>query len=280
MLLAVVLLTLAGTAAGIQYLRIRSAESKSSEELVRKFDRAHEAMVSFVTLVGRLPCPANPAADTGLAAPDSAAVTCTNSTGTLPWRSLGLRRDDALDTWGRKISYRVFTGSTTVGSLTQANGASMVDCDPSEDEEIENVTLGSGGGCKGNKKTHPGPVHPNPPKKGFLTDKGFTVDNFGVSETNVAYVLISHGRSGYGGYTTASTQLTMPSSTKETANTSPCGNGCVTVAGIVVTPGTFYAAAESASTVAADDAAHFDDLISYKTSYEVVTRAGRGARAW
>lgn len=275
-LVSIVLLALAGTAGIIQYIRIRSAEAQKTAEMTRKFDRAHEALISFVSLTGRLPCPANPALDTGLAVPNSATVTCTNATGTLPWRSLGVRREDAIDAWGRKISYRVFTGTSFAGSMTQANGANMVNCDPGEIGVITGVSGGSGGLCRGDRTTHPGPTHPlGGFNRGFLTWKGFTVDNFGVSETNVAYVLISHGSSGLGGYSTAGTQLPLPTSTRETANLSACGDGCSGFFG-----GVFYAAPESPATVAATDSTHFDDVISWKTASDLLTRAGRGARVW
>ena len=88
---------------------------------------AAAALEQFAGSSGRLPCPADPSKDDGLASPVGAARDCDFTQGTLPWATIGMRRDDAYDAWGWKISYRVY--SNTNGSLTQANGASMVNCD-------------------------------------------------------------------------------------------------------------------------------------------------------
>ena len=67
-----------------------------------------------------------------MAAPTTAtppATLCTFRNGTVPWVTLGLSADDAVDAWGRKISYRVYDGPT---GMTQALGASMSDCDTVE----------------------------------------------------------------------------------------------------------------------------------------------------
>lgn len=84
-----------------------------------RMQRIQAALHAFAASQGRLPCPAAGGLDTGLAAPAAAVVTCTNRDGTVPWVSLGLQADDALDGWGRKISYRVFDGAA---GLTQATG--------------------------------------------------------------------------------------------------------------------------------------------------------------
>jgi type II secretory pathway pseudopilin PulG len=241
------------------------ASTARGDDLGRKFGRTQAALVAFVAEVGRLPCPANPATDTGDEV--RASPTCTYPQGTLPWKALGLRRDDGYDPWGWKISYRVYTGAA--GSLTQDAhpntdscaidaGASMVCCDSTQTQGASTANgTGDGGFCKKNNKTDP---------NNFLAGKGFNVNDFGTAKTGIAYVLISHGPSGYGGYTAANTQVTSPTNANELANMSAAG--------------TFVAAASSASSVSPIDPAHFDDIIAYATVSDVISKAGRGARTW
>ena len=88
--------------------------------------RIREAVVAYVALNQRLPCPAAPT--DGRAAPETATTIikpdCDSRGGVVPWRTLGLTEESALDGWNRLISYRVLDGAT---GLTQADGASMVE---------------------------------------------------------------------------------------------------------------------------------------------------------
>jgi type II secretory pathway pseudopilin PulG len=258
-LIAVVLLVSVAALATAQLLQVRAGSATQAENLTRSFNRAHETLLGFATELGRLPCPANPTLDTGGEERNVATSTCDYPLGTLPWKALGMRREDAYDTWGWKISYRVYQGSA--GTLTQPGGVSMVDCDPTEAEGTDPAN----GLCKSTQKTIPGQFA-DAEGTSFLGRKGFTVNDFGTTRTGVAYVLISHGSSGYGGYTSAGTQLTAPTNTNEVANTSAAGD--------------FVATSPSASSVAPDDAAHFDDVITYATIADVISKAGRSARVW
>ncbi|MBF0131103.1 MAG: type II secretion system protein [Magnetococcales bacterium] len=76
-----------------------------------------EAMISFLRVKGRLPCP-----DTVVTAPTGqAADTCSSSTtgatssGIVPWQTLGLPREGVLDGWGNFFTYHV-TAKTSAGS--------------------------------------------------------------------------------------------------------------------------------------------------------------------
>lgn len=262
--LALALLASLGAVVTVQLLQVRASAASRAEDLQRRFNRAHEALLGFAAQLGRLPCPANPALDTGDEVRNVGNSTCDHPQGTLPWKTLGMRREDAYDTWGWKISFRVYTGSA--GTLTQPRGVSMVDCDPTETQGTTNVNANSEGGlCKTNQKTAPGQFA-DAAEASFLGAKGFSVNDFGTVRTGIAYVLISHGSSGHGAYTSAGVQLTAPTSASEVANTSAAGN--------------FVAASASASTVAPDDPAHFDDIIAYAALSDLIAKAGRGARDW
>lgn len=237
-------------------LKGRTATQGRVDDVELRFARAKAALVGHVAELGRLPCGANPALDTGTAVRVSGV--CTFAQGSLPWATLGLRSDDGLDSWGNKISYRFYTGSA--GSLAMDEGASMVLCNPSESQDA-----GPDGLCRSNKKTHP---------DNFLTvqvagspvKKGLVVTDFGVTREYVAYVLISHGPSGRGTYTTGGAATPAPTNASEIANTSASGP--------------FVATVSSSSSMSPDSAAFFDDLVAYETTSELILKAGRGSRIW
>ncbi|MEO7744045.1 MAG: hypothetical protein ABIR98_13995 [Usitatibacter sp.] len=255
LILAVALLASLTVLAVTDALRARSVARSRMAELEMRMAHANAALVSFVSAIGRLPCGANPALDVGTEVRVGGA--CTYSQGTLPWATLGLRRDDALDPWGFKISYRVYTGPA--GSLTQDNGTSMILCDPTQSQNADGAGL-----CKVNKKTSPA---------SFLTvqvagspvKKGLTVTDFGVMREFVAYVLLSHGPSGMGTYTDRGVATNAPTNASEVANMTAMGP---------------FVAAVSATSVGPSDAMHFDDVISYATVSDLITKAGHGPRTW
>ena len=116
----VTLLVVAATTLAIRMARQVEARTQQQQLTQTRMLRIQAALHAFAASQGRLPCPANGAQDTGLAVPAVAVVTCTNRNGAVPWVSLGLQADDALDGWGRKISYRVPDGPnglTNTGSI-------------------------------------------------------------------------------------------------------------------------------------------------------------------
>ncbi len=114
------LLVVAASILAIRMARQVEARTQQQQLTQTRMLRIQAALHAFAASQGRLPCPANGAQDTGLAVPAVAVVTCTNRNGAVPWVSLGLQADDALDGWGRKISYRVPDGPnglTNTGSI-------------------------------------------------------------------------------------------------------------------------------------------------------------------
>jgi type II secretory pathway pseudopilin PulG len=92
---------------GIMATYVLSRISAGSDEVVQTQKRlatAAEALDAFAAASSRLPCPANPEVDDGLEVRNLPAA-CQFPEGTLPWRTIGLKRDDAYDAWGRKISW-------------------------------------------------------------------------------------------------------------------------------------------------------------------------------
>jgi len=227
--------------------------------------RARTALDQYVAAAGaaaRLPCPADPAQDTGLEDPTPPTGNCNSDTGTLPWRTIGLRRDDAYDAWGRKLSYRVYSGNK--GNLTLAGGPSMVDCTYDSSAAAQTgAGATSAGGCRTDHTTT---------QSDFLSvnGKGLKLYDMGVQHSDAtndptAYVVISHGPTGYGGYTSTGAQLNNPPGDERdnTRNTGP-----------------FHIEAWSDPDTAATSNQHFDDLLAYRTIRDLAFSAGLQGRKW
>src|SRR4051812_47300146 len=142
-LIVVVLVLVAVMLLAARILARRDDASEDRKQTQASLARAADALDQYVAAGGaaaRLPCPSDPTADTGLEAVASI-KTCSFPGGTLPWRTIGMRRDDAYDAWGRKLSYRVFADNGNKGSLVQPGGPSLLNCYPD---------AGPGGGTDSN----------------------------------------------------------------------------------------------------------------------------------
>ena len=279
---AIVLLLVAVVALASLGLSRLISTNRASEKSTAGLAQLADAMEQFVAATGRLPCPANPALPTTDAnwgvevVPSPNLGVCTHPDGTVPWMTIAAKADDALDAWGWKVSYRVFTGTAgTAGSLTQDGGASMVRCDTVE------PTAGNATGVSGVKG---GLCAPDPDPTGdttlrstvesmFLANKGMTVAEKAPSGAvlkttlDVAYVLLSHGSTGVGAYSASGQRNSMPAVTgDEFSNTSASGP-------FVIKP---FSEAGTEPTLAA----HYDDRLVYRTLPDLVKRTKLGARNW
>ena len=261
--LVILLLVITALLAGYVLQRMTSGTDANNDTQAR-LARASNALVQYAAANRRLPCPANPAlasgaANDGVESPPNGSQ-CDFADGTLPWNTLGLRSDDGYDAWGRRISYRVYTGNA--GSLTQAGGLSMVECDTVDVGAATAVGAGNVGGlCV----SSPDPYQRSTTPANFLNNKGLTIDDFGTNHTDAAFVLISHGATGLGGYTVSGDRLPMPAGTEKN-NTKDTG------------PFTIKAFSDPDTGVSSGQ--HFDDLLAYKTLSDLVSAAGLGARDW
>lgn len=108
MVLVIISLLVGGMLIGLGTQR----EISESNESQKQLNEIRDALIGFAVTNGRLPCPADPAAVTGSAGAGLERVAiaggCTGGAaavaGVLPWATLGVRE---LDSWGRRISYRV-----------------------------------------------------------------------------------------------------------------------------------------------------------------------------
>lgn len=175
LLLAVAILTTVATTLVIRQANaVRSSGNKISLTNER-LEAIRLGLVNFVAVNGRLPCPEPYASVTGAALPQGSSIDCgvplaaNAPSGAVPWKDLGLLSSDVLDGWGRKISYRVFSG----GAIGVAGKLITVD----------------------------DPLVPPP----LLADK--------------AFVLISHGETGYGAWSARGIQSAFaPVNAQELAN--------------------------------------------------------------
>ena len=242
------------------YVLTRVAQKGEEANLtIARLKRAGEALEAYGAAALRLPCPALPTADTGDEARSVAnPAACEDAAldGTVPWKTIGLSRADAYDEWGNKISYRVYINGGD-GSLTQNRGIDMSQCDLVEGTSV----LAAGRLCNANADAY----QRNTSSAHFLTNKGLTLTDMGVAASNRAYVLLSHGESGFGAYTSSGAKREDPTGDER-------DNMRAT--------GPFTIKAFSDTDTAASNPGHFDDLLFYRTVEEVVKRANLAARDW
>lgn len=258
------------TAAATMAIRLARQVEERTDRFVQTqahLQRIRVALHAFAASHGHLPCPANGALDTGVAAPVVPATLCTSREGTVPWVALGLSAEDALDAWGRKISYRVYDGPT---GMTIPQGANMADCD-----SIESAPVGTSGPNHACTAAHD--VLPGPGTGTFLDPAlrpGLTVRVGGVNQTQVAWVLISHGASGRGAWLPGGARVGAPISPDELANTRAPS----------VPPAATQVYVQRDENVDNLDPVssplHFDDLLLYERIESLILAAGREARDW
>jgi prepilin-type N-terminal cleavage/methylation domain-containing protein len=287
--------------------------NNQKRELTRQRLKTVEiALANYVAINKRLPCPADGTSTIGieLRAPatlnfsaDCASTATPNvsqTTGVVPWVTLGLAFADILDGWDRQISYRVAYG------LTRDSALNMNACDPAGTGQVEtpasalftqNVVAVSTvinenkcspaveATCTGN-----GTLCSDP--KQYLFNKGFTISD-GVNVvaapsmyTGAAYVAISHGDNGVGAFTNSQLLITAPiigvAGGLDDLNTN---NGHAVFSPSHTTPGTtvlptFRDAPLSFGTgTPAADAAYFDDIVVRPTVFSLIQRAQIGPRS-
>lgn len=228
-------------------------------------------LVQFVSVNGRLPCPADPVlpvtnplagfpnADTDLSNPYA---NCNYPNGVVPWAALGLTASDVTDEWGRLISYRVYDG---LYGFTQSGGASAIDCD-TDNEGNPNAPPTANGLCDPNHDTL-GNAFVTSTSPAF--NKGLSVNSFSVTKANVAFVLISHGETGLGGYAVDGTRIPFSLNSADYPNTQ-----------VLAAPQSYIAAPASDRSIPAGAAGHFDDVLGYETLDRMLKLAAVDARPW
>lgn len=267
--LAIVILLIAGLLVAFLTLGLLPSSRKLDARAAHRAALAavDEALVRFAQLNLRLPCPANGGSGTstdGTEDPSSGATDCPTPVGPVPWTTLGLPRTAATDPHGRLYSYRVYDGAS---GFTRANGLKLTDCLDDDDADVASL---SGALCNGT--THENTRSDffcNTAAGGSCTaEKGLMVDDRGTSKTRIAYILLSHGASGYGAL--------LPDPT--VAMTAPAAGGKEAINASDST--TYWILDANDTNVTPDNANHFDDVLSYKNVNDLVAAAKLGGRPW
>lgn len=167
--------------------QMEQQKNSATEKLLAE---ARDALVGYAVANGQLPCPADPTIATGQSNAGIARTPpCTNgnSTGVLPWATLGVSETDA---WGNRFTYRVSSDfADAIGSVTYGG------CTPT-------IT---------------------PTQATFALCSAGTLDVLAAAGgTNVALdvptVIISHGKNGAGAYTQQGTQQPVSGNADEQEN--------------------------------------------------------------
>jgi prepilin-type N-terminal cleavage/methylation domain-containing protein len=230
------------------------------------------ALVSFVAIHRRLPCPANGTLTAGTEMFGTQDDPCSNQAGgVVPWVALGLSAADIEDGWATRITYRMDpylardgamdmslcdpagTGTpTTTGTPPRAKCAVAVGtCTASDLSKCVNPTSFLAGKGIEIRDSKNGTVLMNPAA---------------TPSTGAAYVLISHGENRAGGYGDSGQLLATVKSVEganETQNRADASN-------------THYVDAPQRFS---DDAGRFDDFVIRPTVISVIQRAHLGPRS-
>ena len=237
--------------------------SQRRQTTVAHLNAVDSALIQFVVQNQRLPCPADGqiAAGTAGAGTEGArnAGGCVlQARGVVPWVALGMGEQDATDGWGKRITYRVWD------ALALAGGMNMTLCDPAGTGAVAPGNICSACASGASMATCTSPSN-------FLAGKGYPVQNVAgtvlmTPPSGAAYVLISHGESGGGGYTSAGV-LAPTTSTDGTEEQKNYANLAIQA---------YYVDSEISDVAGAT---HFDDVVVRSTVLNVATRAGLGPRA-
>lgn len=237
------------------------------KETVTKLSVIDAALVGYVAVNGRLPCPADGSLSTG-----TEVIGCADNQqkGVVPWVTIGLKEADVSDAWNRRITYRVGQ------HLWVDRGMDMSSCDPIGQDP--NPTTPPPKLCLAGCSPL-NPVSCTPPANFMQAGKGLAVrdaaggnllmDPTASPSTGAAYVLISHGRNLFGSFPFG-------------------GGGVIPIAGSGdhEAPNANGAPVDFATTYFVDrelneqsGAAYFDDIVSRPSIMRVIQQAQRGPRA-
>jgi prepilin-type N-terminal cleavage/methylation domain-containing protein len=229
------------------------------------------ALLQFVMVQRRLPCPADGriasgAANAGFEAPTPITGTCTGNQqhGVVPWNTLGISETDATDGWDRRFTYRVDDDL-----VANTGPLDMSSCDPAgTGPAVSNLCATGCSNAALGSCTSPS----NFLSAGSAPGKGLAIQNVAGTQTaaapstGAAYVVISHGESGGGAYLSTGTMATSSTTdgTQEQLN----------YANLVLR---LYYVDDATSDVAGTT--HFDDMVSRPSVMALAVKAGLAPRS-
>ena len=267
-------------------------DNNRRKETRAKLEALEQAMVRFVMVNRRLPCPADGALGTGNAqsgVEQRPAQECTAmATGVVPWRSLGVPADAAMDAWGNLITYRVWArtsggvGSAIKTSLAMDEGMDFSKCDPAKltppspaeyrctganAQPLGALLAGGGMQARGFRVCRDACPATTTPTPGTF-EVARRIDGNGA-----AYFLISHGANKFGAYNAAGQLLTTANGSGPGARETIHRNN----QGLRATDldNTFYIDADYDERPGSN---YYDDIVSRPTVISIAMAAGLGPR--
>lgn len=240
--LALVMFIVSLLLAGILVPLSIQRELRDYAETKRKMDQINEALIGFVLVNGRLPCPASGTVADGAAGAGTellAGNTCTSYTGVIPWVTLNVPETDE---WGGRFTYKVDS------VFADAIAAATYGCVPTINPTQSSFALCAVGSLSVQSRT---------PAKA----------QYALTNANLPAVFISHGKNGSGAYRTSGTQIALPPAARadELANaTSTTTNFFSREKQDVI--------ASCSDTVGATPMCEFDDLVAYVPLTMLLTR--------
>jgi prepilin-type N-terminal cleavage/methylation domain-containing protein len=266
----VILGLIAGTLFGISSAMMSVQRGETTRAKLKVIDAA---LVSFVAINRRLPCPANGALATGIEVFGSQADPCSNQTnGVVPWAALGLTASDIEDGWGTRITYRMdpYLARTSAMDMSLCDPAGTIAVAPVDGYAPSRITCGLAGSC-----TAATLIQCVTPTQ-FLTAKGVQISNAVagtilmdpslIPSTGAAYVLISHGENRSGGFGDGGTVLAA----------TLAGEGTNETQNRVDTSLAYYV---DAPQLFSQDNTRFDDFVLRPSIISVIQRASLGPRS-
>lgn len=266
----VILALIGGTLFSLSSAMINVQHGKITQAKLKVIDAA---LVSFVAINRRLPCPADGTLATGAEVFGTEANPCTDQKrGVVPWLTLGLTASDIEDGWGTRITYRMdpYLARTSAMDMSLCDPAGTVAIVPGDGQIPSRSTCGLSGSCTASTLAQC--VTPTQ----FLSAKGVDIrdavlgtilmDPSLTPSTGAAYILISHGENRSGGYSDGGVLLsaiTAVEGTNETQNRAD-----TSLAYYIDAPQTF-----------AQDATRFDDYVLRPSIISVIQRASLGPRS-
>lgn len=276
--LAVVLIILGTLAGAGSYFALGFLQQQRTTAVRGSLDAVEEALALYVARHRRLPCPADALAGDGRANgdPDDGCAD-DQEAGILPWVDLGLAERQVVDPWGRFYSYRVGA------ELVLTNAMNMSGCDPVVQVAVMCTEANLDENCTCDYLANrPEPIDSGSPfhVEAFLDGKGLGIRSSATAGDNdlldpadgngAAYVVISHGPNGYGGYSQSGAYIAQSTgrSPPTPANEAPNRNDNGLRA--------FYV--DATQRFGEDDPLYFDDVLRRPTVLSVANRAGLGPR--
>lgn len=188
--LAIVLMIVGLLLGGLLVPLSAQMDQRNISDTQKAMSEIKEAIIGFALANGRLPCPADPTIATGSTNAGKERTTCTsaNSTGVLPWATLGVNETDA---WGNRYTYRVTSDFADAIASSTYGG-----CTPSPIPTLASFALCSVGNLN-------------------VWSSAAKVTNIAAA---VPAVIISHGKNGAGAWTSQGTQRAASSNADELEN--------------------------------------------------------------